>query len=220
MSATVQLGDQTLMLHPQRAAVWPGERAVLVADVHLGKDQIFRNEGVAMPAGVVQSDLARLSGLVEEAGAERLIVLGDWVHAPPMQGDLWPEEIRRWRSRHQSLSIELVEGNHDRALASWLVEWSMIDQGSSLQLGGVKLLHEWHPGLTGPGVSGHLHPGVVIRAGHDRVRLPAFLESADHLVLPAFGRFTGLMDCPAFPARNQWVIAESSVLPLPVRKRA
>ncbi|MEE4296064.1 MAG: ligase-associated DNA damage response endonuclease PdeM [Wenzhouxiangella sp.] len=220
MSATVELGDQTLHLHPERAAVWPDERAVLVADVHLGKDQIFRNQGVAIPAGVLQSDLARLSGLLEDTGSERLIVLGDWVHAPPREGDLWPEEIRCWRRQHQSLSIELVEGNHDRALASWLAEWNMTAQGAILQLGGLSLVHEWHPSLTGPGVSGHLHPGAVIRAGHDRVRLPAFLKSADHLVLPAFGRFTGLMDCPGFPAREQWVIAESRVLPLPLTKRA
>jgi DNA ligase-associated metallophosphoesterase len=220
MKATIELGNETLTLHPAHAVVCAEQRAVLVADVHLGKDQVFRNQGVAVPSGVLQSDLARLSALVEETGAERLIVLGDWVHAPPRQGDAWPNEIRAWRGQHRSLSVELVEGNHDRDLSRWLEDWNIVDHGSRIKLGGLTLVHEWHTGLTGPGISGHLHPGAVIRSGHERVRLPAFLKSNDHLVLPAFGRFTGLMDCPAFPAREQWVIAESSVLPLPIRKRA
>jgi len=220
MTLSLDLGSHALQLCPERAVFWPAQSCVLVADVHLGKDQVFRQQGLAVPAGVLKADLLRLSALLETTGAERLIVLGDWVHAPPQPDDQWPEEIRAWRDDHQSLSLELVQGNHDRALAPWLSYWQMTDHLYRLELDGLTLVHEWDEQLSGPSISGHLHPGAVIRTGHERLRLPAFLRGGNHLVLPAFGRFTGLMNYPAFPTEKTWAIAGDEVIALPVGKRA
>ncbi|MFW6339895.1 MAG: hypothetical protein ACOC0Q_03400, partial [Wenzhouxiangella sp.] len=126
---TIELAGQLLELCPERAVFWPAQRTLLIADVHLGKDQVFRSHGVAVPAGMVAADLERLTDLVDRTGAERLIVLGDWVHAPPGPGEPWPEQIHAWRDRHRALSVELVQGNHDRALATWLTDWSITDHG-------------------------------------------------------------------------------------------
>jgi DNA ligase-associated metallophosphoesterase len=221
MTVQTHVGGQSLQLRPERAVFWPAQTAVLVADVHLGKDQVFRRQGLAVPAGVLSADLLRLSTLIEKTRAERLIVLGDWVHAPPRPEDPWPDEIKRWRQRHSSLSLELVQGNHDRSLAPWLADWQMTNHRDRLVLAELVLVHEWHQRLSEPGISGHLHPGVVIRAGHDRLRLPAFLQGGEHLVMPAFGRFTGLMDCTDFPTEKSWAITDKKVMALPpARKRA
>ncbi len=220
MTVSLNLGSHQLQLRAERAVFWAAQSCLLVADVHLGKDQVFRDQGLAVPAGVLQADLRRLSALLEDTRAERLIVLGDWVHAPPHPDDQWPQDIRAWRDSHQSLSLELVQGNHDRALASWLAHWQMTDHLDRLKLAGLTLVHEWDKRLTGPSLSGHLHPGAVIRAGHERLRLPAFLRGGEHLVLPAFGRFTGLMDCPAFPTQATWAIAGDEVIALPAGNRA
>ncbi|MEE4639798.1 MAG: ligase-associated DNA damage response endonuclease PdeM [Wenzhouxiangella sp.] len=220
MSARIDLGGHRLELRPERALFWPEQRTLLVADVHLGKDQVFRRQGLAVPAGVVGEELRRLDQLLDTTRAERLIVLGDWVHAPPRSGDRWPLEVLEWRRRHRGLSVELVQGNHDRLLGHWLREWHMVDHAERLVIGGLSLVHEWLADQHSAGVSGHLHPGVQIRSGHERVRLPAFLRGDDHLVLPAFGRFTGLMERTVFPATQRWVIAGDSVLSLPPKIRA
>lgn len=218
MRAETRLAGQTLQLLPERAVFWPAQGILLLADVHLGKDQVFRRFGMAVPAGVLAADLARIDALLARTGAERLIVLGDWVHAPPRDGEAWPAEIAAWRDRHQQLVIDLVLGNHDRALNAWLTAWGMRGHQTSLDLGGLRLVHEWSDAGDQPGLSGHLHPGAVIRHGRQRLRLPAFLLGAQHLVLPAFGRFTGLMDQTPFPAEQCWVIAGERVLPAPVPK--
>ncbi len=214
MSAVVELAGQRLELLAERAVWWPARRALLLADVHLGKDQVFRRAGIAVPAGVLADDLARIDALIARTRAERLIVLGDWVHAPPNHADDWPELIARWRRRPQAPGIDLILGNHDRALEAWMERWR-IQAHRRLDLDGLCLVHEWTDAAADAGMSGHLHPGAVLKDGRQRLRLPAFLMSRDHLVLPAFGRFTGLMVEPDFPTEQAWVIAGDRVLPLP-----
>jgi len=54
---------------------------LLVADLHLGKAATFRSQGIPVPEGSAQKDLARLALLVAATRARRLIVLGDLFHA-------------------------------------------------------------------------------------------------------------------------------------------
>ena len=220
MSSEIRLAGQALQLLPERAAFWPAQAAVLLADVHLGKDQLFRRAGMAVPAGVLAADLARIDALLARTGAERLIVLGDWVHAPPRDDEIWPKQIAAWRDRHDQLAIDLVLGNHDRTLDAWLTAWGMRGHHPYLDLDGLRLVHEWADAAGKPGISGHLHPGTVLKTRRQRLRLPAFLLGAEQLVLPAFGRFTGLMDQTPFPAEQCWVIAGERVLPAPVPGRS
>ncbi len=209
---TIQLADQQLELLPDRAAWWPRQRALLLADVHLGKDQVFRRSGLAVPAGVLAADLQRIDALLRSTAAERLIVLGDWVHAPPGADDAWPEQITDWRLSHKALSIDLVLGNHDRALAPWLARWHMGVHRTWLDLDGLRLVHDWTDAPGQAGVSGHLHPGALIKDRRQRLRFPAFLLSETHLVLPAFGRFTGLMTEPDFPTQRCIAIAGEQLI--------
>ena len=213
---SIHLAGQRIDLLPQRAAYWPAQNAVLLADVHLGKDQVFRSSGMAVPAGVLAADLQRIDALLEQTGAERLIVLGDWVHAPPRADDVWPAQISRWRLGHEQLSIDLVLGNHDRALAPWLATWRINGHRPWLDVDGLRLVHDWTHAAGQAGVSGHLHPGAVLKDRRQRLRLPAFLLSENHLVLPAFGRFTGLMTDSDFPTRRCFVIAGNRLVELPV----
>ena len=211
-----QLADQQLRLLPDRAAYWPAHKALLLADVHLGKDQVFRHAGMAVPAGVLAADLKRIDKLLDETRAERLIVLGDWVHAPPRVDDAWPEQITVWRQAHHSLILDLVLGNHDRALEFWLQRWNMGVHRPWLDLDGLRLVHDWTDAPGQAGVSGHLHPGAVIKDRRQRLRLPAFLLSENHLVLPAFGRFTGLMTETDFPTQRCIAVAGEQLMDVPI----
>lgn len=188
------LAEQRVELMPEGAVWWPDAAALLVADLHLGKDQVFRRHGMAVPASVLDGELERLDLLLAQRPARRLIVLGDLVHAPPEPGEAWPEVVGRWRREHPAIDISVVLGNHDRALSAWLAEWDIEDLGERHALSGLELVHETDLDTPAPGLSGHLHPVARLRAGPDRVRLPVFAHRAEHLILPAFGRFTGGCD--------------------------
>ncbi|MEN1728463.1 MAG: ligase-associated DNA damage response endonuclease PdeM [Pseudomonadota bacterium] len=215
----LDLAGHSMNLLPDRAVWWPDQSALLVADVHLGKDQVFRRQGLAVPAGVLQQDLDRLDLLLEETEAERLIILGDWIHAPPHVDDDWPDQIGHWRADRSDIEIDLVLGNHDRDLALWLHQWQIDGHEEVLEVDGVLLMHEWRPRLPAPGLSGHLHPGARLKTRREQLMLPAFLldETAgrEHLVLPAFGRFTGLMAELSFPWDRRFISTGQRVLPLP-----
>lgn len=215
----ITLAGQTLELLGDRAVWWPAQEALLVADVHLGKDQVFRRQGLAVPCGVLQQDLERLELLLEETAAARLIILGDLVHAPPQAHDDWPDEIGQWRARQADVEIDLVLGNHDRDLRVWLHQWQIDGHEDMLELDGLLLMHEWRPRLNAPGLSGHLHPGARLKTRREQLRLPAYLvdesPGREHLVLPAFGRFTGLMDEVEFSWTRRYVTTGQRVLEIP-----
>ncbi len=215
----IALGPHALELLPDRAVWWPDQSTLLVADVHLGKDQVFRRQGLAVPAGVLQHDLDRLDQLIEETEAERLVILGDWVHAPPQIEDDWPDLIGQWRAEHADIEMDLVLGNHDRELELWLHQWQINGHPERLDVEGLALMHEWRRGIAQPGLSGHLHPGARLKTRREQLMLPAFLLHSDpgqeHLVLPAFGRFTGLMDNVNFPWQRRFITTGQRVLPLP-----
>lgn len=191
----IQLAEHAVVLLPERAVWWPARRTAIVADVHLGKDQVFRRSGVAIPAAVLDAELAALDAVVEATACERLMVLGDLVHAAPVEGEDWPSVVGRWRRRRSQLAIDLVLGNHDRGLARWLRDWHIEAREDPHTLDGLTFRHELHDGARpDAGMSGHLHPVGWLRSGRERLRFPAFARRGDHLVLPAFGRFTGGFD--------------------------
>lgn len=192
--APIRLLDQDLELLPGRAVWWPDRDALVIADVHLGKDHVFRRAGVAIPGAVLDGELAALDELLDARPARQLIVLGDWVHAPPDAGAGWPDRVGAWRRRNAALRIRLVPGNHDRRLTAWLREWAIEEESDPFEINGLCLTHEVNNDRPAPGLSGHLHPVARLRTGVDRARLPAFARRDEHLILPAFGRFTGGFD--------------------------
>lgn len=79
---------------------------------------------------------------------------------------------RRWRA---------ISGNYDPAGAE-----------DEIVIDGITLRHQ--AGI-GPDISGHYHPKVTL-AGQRR---PAFLVGEKHLILPAFGTYTGGLDADTAP---------------------
>ncbi len=193
-SIWLRLSGIELELLPERAVWWPAERALVIADVHLGKDQVFRRSGIAIPEAVFDAELGALDHVLTTRPVEHLVILGDWVHAQPKEGEVWAQRIAEWRRGRPELAITLVPGNHDRRLAPWLELWGIREAEEPFFLGGLRLVHDTDSKAAEAGMSGHLHPVARLRAGFDRVRLPAFAHCDDHLILPAFGRFTGGFD--------------------------
>ena len=135
-------------------------------------------------------------------GAERLICLGDLSHAASGLGPALDERLSAWQAMHHELAIELVHGNHHRH--------ACVPAGLEVRLLGEAhaeppflLCHE-PPIETNSDahvLAGHLHPGIVLRAAGDRLRLPCFAFADRIGLLPAFGAFTGL---GALPRDRRW----------------
>ncbi len=193
----VEIGHagETLGLSCDRTAHWARGRTLFVADTHFGKTAAFRAGGVPVPEQTTARDLERVRSALARTGAERLVILGDFLHAKAGRTEPVRQTIDAWRADHASLDILLVRGNHDRNAGDPFEEWAIrcVDPGH--RFGPFTLLHE-PPEVEGAvigGLAGHLHPSVRMLDPGTRsgVRLACFWRRPDYLVLPAFGSFTG-----------------------------
>jgi DNA ligase-associated metallophosphoesterase len=186
-------GGGELLLCPERAAFWPDERVLLVADFHLGKAHSFRRLGVPVPGGTSEANLARLGAVVDRLGAEEVVFLGDFLHSSRSRGGPGIAAFAAWRMPRAALTLTLVRGNHDLRAGDPPSELGITVVDEPLRRGPWALCHHPSPRPGQRVVAGHLHPGATLGGGtFDRLRLPAFHLHDGVLVLPAFGEFTGL----------------------------
>ena len=188
----IALAGETAVLLPERALWWPRMSLLAIADLHLGKGDHFRRAGIALPRGGTALDLQRLDALLEATRATRLLVLGDLLHAAVNDAP-WRAAWSRWRAGRAALSVELVSGNHDRALRtqSGLAETLGLQvHGALLAFAPFVFVHDPADAADAAGyrLGGHLHP-VVRLPGVPR--LPAFRFDDTAGVLPAFTAFAG-----------------------------
>lgn len=191
MQLEVRIGADPLILLADRAAYCPQARALLVADVHLGKACSFRALGVPVPGGTTQAGLARLDALLARLRPKSLYVLGDLLHGPAVQQAGAIDQLAEWRSRHADTGIVLVRGNHDRRAGDPPPRCGVDLVNEGHRLGPWVLCHEPRDDDAGHVLAGHLHPAYRLSGRRESVRLPAFWVRERHTVLPAFGEFTG-----------------------------
>jgi DNA ligase-associated metallophosphoesterase len=201
----IAAGGATFWLLPGRAAFWIEASTLLVADAHLGKAAAFRRAGIPVPQGTTESNLSRLSALVTTCGAQRIVFLGDLVHDAAARRAA-SAAFERWRTQYPKLDVILVRGNHDRRAGDPAPSWRIRVVAEPFIERGLALCHMHHrlEGLYA--ISGHIHPGVRLNGrGRASLRLPCFLFTETHAVLPAFGDFTGLADVFPGPADRVFV---------------
>ena len=210
------LCDERVTLLAERAIYWPRERSLFVADVHLGKAAAFRAAGIPLPRGSTATDLARLSRLIADTHAKRLIVLGDFLHARSGRVRALTDSFRAWRDTHATLDVLLVRGNHDARAGDPPSEWDVTCVDEPHALPPFLACHCIESPHSGYALCGHIHPGVrLYGTGEQSARLPCFVLGARRAILPAFGRFTGLADIAPSPGDRVVAIAGEFLFPLP-----
>lgn len=215
MALTVQVAGRPLVLLPERAAFLPDSATLLVADAHFGKAQSFRRQGVPVPGGTTERNLAVLSRLLAGTGARALVFLGDLLHARQAHSASLAEALAVWRARHEPVAMHLVRGNHDDRAGDPPAHWRIAAVDEPFEVDGWALCH--HPRAV-PGryaLAGHLHPAAWVGQGPDRLRLPCFHLGAQVGVLPAFGAFTGMHPVRPLPGERLYVVAQDVVRALP-----
>jgi DNA ligase-associated metallophosphoesterase len=188
---SISIAGEQLILMPERAAYWPRERTLFVADIHLGKAAAFRALAVPIPEGNQADDLARLTQAIERTDAQRIVILGDVLHAKQGRSDHVIAAVAAWRASHRQRHFLLIRGNHDVRAGDPPAEWRMDCADEPFPLGPFALRHtpDDDPAYV---LAGHLHPAVVLRGrGGLSAKLPCFVAGARRMILPAFGSFTG-----------------------------
>lgn len=183
----VALGGEPMWLLGTRALFWPARSRLIIADLHLGKSQVFRRAGIAVPSGATRGDLDRLAQVAALTAARELWIVGDLLHGPVAQAG-WRDTWTQWRQAHAALDVAVLAGNHDRALDGPAFGVRQLGQAhvdapflfSHLPRRGPNGLHV---------IAGHVHPKTSVR-GVPR-SWPAFWLRTGITVLPAFSDFTG-----------------------------
>lgn len=207
----IEWAGQELVLCPQRAVWWPARRTLLVADLHLGKSDAFRAAGLPVPSGTTRSDLDRLAALVAARDAQRLVLLGDFVHGRSSWSDGLEERWRAFR-RECDVPITLVRGNHDRRAGDPADAWA-VAAVDHLDDGPFSLRHHPEPVPARHVLAGHDHPCLRLRDfGRARLRLPCFHFGPTVAVLPAFGSFTGMHPVRRQPGDRVFVATDDAVI--------
>lgn len=184
----LDIAGEPMRLYADRALYWPARGRLLIADLHLGKGDILRAAGIAVPSGGTAHDLARLDALLRRSGARELWILGDFLH-----GRHQPQVDAAWRAllaAHPGCTAAVIAGNHDRSLLADAV--GVVRLPDDVRDGPFRFRH--HPmdaprPEAGHVLCGHLHP--VARLPGLPGRHPALALDGHQSALPAFSAFTG-----------------------------
>lgn len=209
------IANQHLRFLPERAVFWIEQRALLLADLHIGKAGHLRKAGIALSSATQQSDLDRLASLIASHQVEQVFILGDLFHSTHNQE--W-HDFQCFMERHPTVAFTLVPGNHDR----FFLRREPFDR---LQV--AEAIHHVQPYVLSHeplpensliqdtwNVCGHIHPGLTLQGkGGLRDTLPCFWVQRQTIVLPAFGALTGLARVKLQPGHRAVAIAgEACVL--------
>ena len=213
VDVAVSIAGERLVLCAERGVYWHARRMLLVADPHFGKAASFRALGVRVPRGTTIGTLGRLDALIARWAPQRVVFLGDFLHAREGRNAETFAALAAWRGSHASIEMQLVRGNHDRRAGDPPSEVGIECVDGPLLDGPFALAH--HPrAVAGSYVlAGHVHPCVVlVGAARQRERLPCFHFGAEVGVLPSFGEFTGCAEVVPSEGDQVWVVAEGRVV--------
>lgn len=208
MIKDIEIRGELLRLLPERAVYWPTQKAILVADLHIGKVGHFRKNGIAVPGKTENNNLWRLANMLLDYKPETVYFLGDLFHS--YHNAAW-EKFVDFLNGFPKIDWVLVRGNHDILEASNF-EDARIEVIDRLEIGPFFLTHDREE-TDLYNLHGHIHPGVTMKGlGRQRLSLPCFFFGETYGILPSFGDFTGLFKLKPREGDRVFVAVENTVL--------
>ncbi|MDL5360851.1 metallophosphoesterase [Halalkalicoccus sp. NIPERK01] len=225
---------EPLVDEPAAIADLCGERALVVSDFHAGIEAALRHENGVEVASRAEKRREHVHRLLAEAGADRLVILGDFMHSIGGPGGAERGEIEVLLES-LSVPVTIVKGNHDGDIESIVenarstrtpgsVPEVTVTPGDGCRLGDVGFVHghSWPASeVLGARVVcvGHEHPQVRLtdEVGGSRTER-VWLRGA--LARAPFGDHVGTWtdtDLIVFPAFNElmggtWINVEGEFL--------
>jgi putative SbcD/Mre11-related phosphoesterase len=180
------------------------EKALIIADLHLGFEQALNDRGVLIPRHQFQDIVERLKKILSEVGdLDKIIITGDLKHefgriSRQEKDDIF--DIIRLAKKHCKELI-IVKGNHDVILAPLLDKYGVKIQDSVI-LNDIAILHGDKIPIDGDVLSkdiktiiiGHEHPAIALTDGVNSIKYKCFMKGKwskkDLVVLPSFNTVT------------------------------
>ncbi len=209
---TEVLGEE-LQLLPQKAIYWPKNKCLLIADLHLGKGNHFRKNGIAIPSSSQRSNWEKLRELFQIPELKRVIFLGDLFHSVYNEDCLVFEELV---DEFPEVEFELVVGNHDILDQEIYKKMGLVIHQEKLEIPPFTLSHEpLETSLESYNLAGHIHPGVRLKGkGRQSHRAACFYFGKNNGLLPAFGSLTGLHTLKVKKQDTVYILIEDKVVPI------
>ncbi len=210
----MQWGDLSIQLLPEKAIYIDALSSLLIADPHFGKAAHFRKAGIPVSEKLHIGDLMIIQKLIQKYKPLHLYFLGDLFHSDLNIG--W-SDLETFAEYHPETYFHLIKGNHD--ILPEMVYRSDIWEvhTESLALGQMILSHKPMTNIPAEKINlcGHIHPGISLYGtGRQKLTLPCYFVSPNQIILPAFGRFTGLYIMKCGKNDKAFVIAEKKVIPV------
>ena len=215
-SIEIHCAGESLQLFADAAVFWKKRSTLIVSDPHFGKASTFRHAGVAVPENVTAHDLQRLDSLLHTTGAQRLLVLGDFLHARTGRSAVTMDALSRWCDAHETLTTQLVTGNHDRLAGQPPESWNIQPLGVELLEPPFAFRHEPEEVKDYYTLAGHIHPAISLnRDFGSGLRLPCFVFGERLAILPAFGSFTGTHVMKPEKGTRVYAIRDGELMQIP-----
>lgn len=182
---------------------------LLIADLHFGKIEHFRKNGIALPPSAARRDITKLSMLIAKSPAKKIIFMGDLFHSD--YNDAWPA-FKEMIGGYPDRVFHLIVGNHD-ILHSELYGGMVISY--EMEVNDIVLTHEPLDVIIDGkyNLCGHIHPGVRLRGrGMQSVRVPCFYFGKNTGILPSFGTFTGTHVLKPMKGDKVFVVQDDEVI--------
>jgi DNA ligase-associated metallophosphoesterase len=209
----LNIAGEKLLLSEDKIIYWPKQQVVFIADLHLGKTTHFRKSGIAIPTAIIKAEIDRLNNLISKFRPKRIFFLGDLFHS-----DLNHEWniFNDFLKLNPQIEFTLIKGNHD-ILSDENYNLSQLKiKNEPFQIHPFLLSH--HP-INQEDISkgefnlcGHIHPGISIKGkGKSYLKLPCFYIKEKQLIMPAFGKFTGLAKIKSEKGSEIFIVLSTSV---------
>ncbi len=181
----IQLAGARVIPLWEGALWWPGERVLVVSDLHLEKGSSYAARGQMLPPYDTDATLSMVESLCTSLTPRLVISLGDSFHDRTAEVRLPDSATSRIQALTEAHDWMWIEGNHDPDPPRHLGGHA----AKVLTIGPLTFRHE-PEGQRGE-VAGHLHPAAKVRARGRSVRRRCFATDGERLVMPAIGAFTG-----------------------------
>ncbi|RLF04530.1 MAG: hypothetical protein DRJ60_06955 [Thermoprotei archaeon] len=146
------------------------ERALVIADLHIGYEQALQKQGVYIPRSTYVKTKKVINDMIDEVKPEKIVMLGDVKHefgVPSDQEWIEVKDLLKWLM-DMGLEVHVVRGNHDNYIISILKKYGagfhdpIMSIGRYILAHGHKLLGEM-PKDVEVLLIGHEHPALAVK---------------------------------------------------------